>query len=103
MIPFIIYDCRCLVGFSLAHYVWRLGEGGDFQHPDMSGLMRRNKLLLITKQSYKAPSLPLAKTAVTGWFSVGCLCKPLSVLSFCVIVLSAVRCFFIFFEDLEIF
>ena len=58
---------------------------------------RRTALEPTTKLSYEALYPPLRQTAVTGWCSVVCPCKPLTVLSCRVIECRLCVAFFIFF------
>jgi len=71
----------------LAYNGFGLGEGGGFLAQKFN---RRTTLEPTTKLSYEALNPPLRQTAVISWPSVHRPCKPLSLLSFCVIVVSAV-------------
>ena len=60
--------------------------------------IRRTELEPTTKLSYEALHRHFCKTAVGSWCSVVSVCKPLSLLSFSVIVCRVVRCVFYFFR-----
>jgi hypothetical protein len=64
---------------------------------------RRTALEPTTKLSYEELNPPLRQTAVSSRPSVVCPCKPLSLLSFCVIECRLCVAFLIFFEGSENF
>ena len=78
---------------KIAYNVSRLGEGGDFT----TNVDAENQTLINHKCVCGALNRHFCQTAVRCWRSVRCACKPLSILSLCVIVVSAVRCVFYFF------
>src|SRR5690606_25162172 len=97
--------CYFLLKFCISHYVILFMFRSFYTCHQRFGYCRRRGILalkfnrrtaleLTTKLSYEALHPPLCQTAVRCWRSVHCVVKSLSVVSFAVIVVSAVRWWF---------